>query len=283
MDMKIIDQRLETYKPRSRQEEFNAFKEIVQEMVLFALSRTNFFKGASFTGGTALRVLYGLPRFSEDLDFSLVGSDPKFRWGPYLQEVETELKAYSIDLEVKDRSDLPVAVKKAFLKEHSFGQFLSLKYERKKSDAYMATIRLEIDTDAPSEAKRESKIVDFPLPHSVVAHDIPTLFAGKLNALLTRNFVKGRDWFDLTWYLSQGAKVNLNFLQNALAQFKKPLPKSGITPKWLDEQLKLKISSLDWNAAKQDLLVLLRERDLPVLDLWNEDYFLRLLEKLKVN
>lgn len=282
MDMKIIEQRLETYKPQSRQEEFHCFKEIVQEIALFALSRTDFFKKASFMGGTALRILHGLPRFSEDLDFSLLSPDPKFLWKPYLQELEGEFKAYGMAIEIKDRSELPNAVKRAFLKEHSFGQILSLRYERKKSDSYVALIRLEIDTAAPSQARRESKLVDFPLPHAVVVHDMPTLFAGKINALLTRTFVKGRDWFDFVWYVGRKVDVNFEYLANALRQFNVKFPTTGMTPQeCLLQELSGKVSSIDWNDAKQDVNLLLRERDVQSLDLWNADYFHEYIDRMK--
>lgn len=281
MDMRIIEQKIASYKPQSRQEEFHCFKEVIQELALFALSRTDFFDKAAFMGGTALRILHALPRFSEDLDFSLLEPNPNFQWKPYLHELQEEFSVYGMSVEIRDRSELSNAVKRVFLKDNSFGQVLSLKYERKKSDSYVANIRLEIDTQAPLEAHSLSELGDFPLPYTVRVHDLPTLFAGKLNALLTRPFVKGRDWFDFVWYIGQKVSVNFAYLSNALEQFGVQCP-SSIQEKqdFLITQLRKKVSEIDWNNAKNDVRLLLRDRDVKSIEFWTVDYFLQNVKQL---
>lgn len=280
MSRLIIEQRMETYKAKSNLEEANAFKEIIQEITLFALSRTDFFKKASFMGGTALRILYGLPRFSEDLDFSATEQQQDFKWKKYLAELLIEFEAYGLEVEIRDRSDLPNPIKKAFLKQNSFAKLLSLKYERNKSISPVANIRLEIDTQPPEGWRRNTKYVDFPLPYSVLAFDLSTMFAGKINALLTRKFTKGRDWFDFIWYLNQKIDINFIFLQNSLAQFNWDLPSENIDLHWVKRTLKEKIEEIDWTKAKEDVEFLLREIDQSTLKHWNADFFYHYLDKL---
>ena len=122
----IIQDRLKSYNPQSKQEELNALKEIYQEIALSGLARGEFFKKAAFQGGTALRIVYQLRRFSEDLDFILTDSSESFEWEPYLFSIKQEFKAFGVELEVKDRSQAEGAVKKAFLKEGSFAQIFEL-------------------------------------------------------------------------------------------------------------------------------------------------------------
>lgn len=235
-------------------------------------------------GGTALRIVHGLQRFSEDLDFALRLSDPKFLWKPYLREIEEEFKAYDISLTIQDRSELPQTVKKAFLKNNSFGQLFSLRYERKKSDSHTLRVRLEIDTSPPEFARCESKIVDFPIPYSVVGHDLETLFAGKLNALLTRSFVKGRDWFDFLWYVIRKIHVNYDYLGSALKQFGHDFPSSKDQQKEeLFKQLRGKVKTIDWQQACEDVRPLLRVTAVQSLDLWSQEFFLSYIEKMEAS
>ncbi len=155
----------------------NAFKEIAQELSLLALSRAGFFNKAAFLGGTCLRILHSLPRFSEDLDFSLFEMDPHFKWAPYLEEICEEFKSYGLSLQVKDRPEAKGAVRKAFLKEDSFGQVLQLSYQRTRDDTQVAQIKLEIDTNPPRTAEYEPQVLPFPVPYSLTAHQLPTLFS----------------------------------------------------------------------------------------------------------
>jgi predicted nucleotidyltransferase component of viral defense system len=274
MTIKIIEERIKEYRPVNQLEELNAFKEIVQELTLFALSRSNFFHNAAFQGGTALRILYALPRFSEDLDFSLIKPNADFTWKPFLTEIQLEFEAYGLQLEVQDRTNTDQAVRKAFLKENSFGRILTLTYQRTRSNVKVVRIKLEIDTDPPSGAEYKPHVIPFPVAFSITAHDLPSLFAGKLNALLTREFVKGRDWFDLLWYLSKDIRVNTPYLASALAQFDYPhLGKKSIDAEWIKNELLRVIEKIDWNMARKDLSQLLREKDLQTLDLWNKKFF----------
>ena len=100
-------------------------------------------------------------------------------------------------------SKASVTVKKAFIKEDSFGQVLSLTYPRTKADPQTVLIKLEIDTNPPSGSNFDNHLIDFPITSSVISQDLPSLFAGKLHALLCRAYVKGRDWYDFIWYVTR--------------------------------------------------------------------------------
>lgn len=274
MTIDIIQKRLGSYSLLGKESELNALKEIFQEIALCALSRTDFFKNAAFMGGTCLRILHQLPRFSEDLDFSLLTPDSTFRWTPILERLSIEFQAYDLHLDVRDRSEASDTVKRAFLKDDSFGKALQLTYERKKSDIQTLTIKLEVDTNPPAGAACENLMVRFPFPFSVRAHNLPSLCAGKCLALLCRKFHKGRDWFDFLWYVSQNVVPNLEMISQGLEQHG---PWKGqqimITKQWLSHALHAKVDEIDWMAAEAEVKPFLAEPYLANLKLWNRDYF----------
>lgn len=282
MDIKIIENRLKDYDIRSKQDELNAIKEIMQEIALAGLFRSDFFKHAAFQGGTCLRILYGLNRFSEDLDFILLQSDPQFEWQIFLKNVQLEFETYGMNLELKDRSMVDSIVKMAFIKEDSFGKLLTLTYPRSRSDVQKIQIKLEVDTDPPAGSTFDVKYIDFPYPFSVTLQDKQSLFSGKLHAMLCREYVKGRDWFDFVWYVSQKTPINYVFLENALFQ-KGPWQGKTLSVEkaWIIKELKQKIMSMDWEKVKQDVIRFLRPRELESLALWNTTFFLSYLEKLE--
>lgn len=239
MDIRIIEDRIRQYQPTSSIDELHAFKEIAQEISLLGLSRAEFFKHAGFQGGTCLRIVYGLPRFSEDLDFILFEPVKNFSWQHYLNEIQLEFESFGLTLEVKDRSQADNAVKKAFLKENSFGKVLQLSYARTRSDVQTVQIKLEVDTNPPMGSDFEAKLLEFPTPFSVITQTPPSLFAGKVHALLCRNYVKGRDWFDFVWYVTRKTPINYLLLGKALEQqgpFKGK--KEALDKTWLSRELK---------------------------------------------
>lgn len=278
MEIKTIEERIKQYQPSGKEEELNAFKEIAQEIALSALSRAEFFKQAAFQGGTCLRIVHGLNRFSEDMDFILFEPNADFKWTSFFREIELEFKGYGFHLEVKERSQADNAVKKAFLKENSFGQVLKLIYERTRSDVHMVNIKLEIDTNPPGKSTFETQIISFPEPFSIVTQDLSSLFAGKLHALLCREYIKGRDWFDFIWYASRKVKINLENLQEALFQ---QGPWKGkrldINHQWVQNELKKKIHVIDWEVAKKDVQPFLRDKQQRSLELWNKNLFTKFL------
>jgi predicted nucleotidyltransferase component of viral defense system len=282
MSVKLIQDRLDSYDCKSNLEEEHAIREITQEVVLAALGRTEFFKQALFQGGTCLRIFYGLNRFSEDMDFILKEANRDFRLQPHLQAVSDEVKAYGYDIEIVDRSKAGVAVRKAFLKDDSLARILQLHYVGRSGPPRKIRVKFEVDTNPPSGSGMEIKYVDFPFISSVTVQDKPSLFAGKLHALLCREYVKGRDWYDFLWYTSQDPGVNYAFLSSALTQ-QGPWQGKEIRAdwQWCLKHLEEKINSVDWPAARNDVRRFVRVSEHPSLELWSRELFQSQLRKIK--
>jgi predicted nucleotidyltransferase component of viral defense system len=274
MSIALIQERLAAYGCSSTLEEDRAIREITQEVVLAALARTDFFRHAAFQGGTCLRILHGLARFSEDLDFTLQAPDARFRLEPYLPVIRREMTAYGYDIEFVDRSRVDQAVRTAFLKDDSLGDLLQLQYRPTTGPARMVRIKLEVDTNPPAGGSFETRYLDFPFPQATVAHDPSSLFAGKLHAVLCRRYLKGRDWFDFIWYTARRTPVNYRLLAAALAQTG---PWAGTAPdvdrRWCLRALEQKIDSIDWSRAREDVRAFVRAADLPTLDIWGREFF----------
>ena len=275
MSVKIIQDRLESYQCKTAFEEEQALREITQEVCLAALSRTDFFKFAAFQGGTCLRIFYGTNRFSEDFDFLLKERNKNFDLEPYLKNLSDELAAYGYKLEVSDRSKADAAVKKAFIKDSSIGKVLRLNYLKADRSMRKLRIKLEVDSNPPEGSGYEIKYLDFPFVSSVTVQGLASLFAGKIHALLCREYAKGRDWYDFIWYTSRGTQVNYKFLASALKQ---QGPWQGqdleISKDWLLKALRERICSLDWNQAKEEIRRFVRPNELASIDLWSKELFL---------
>ena len=282
MSIKLVQDRLDSYNCKSSIEEEHAIREITQEVGLAALGRTDFFKHAIFQGGTCLRVFYGLNRFSEDMDFILKKANKNFTLQPHIQAISDELKAYGYDIEIADRSKTDIAVRKVFLKDDSLGRILQLQYMGKSPPPKKIRIKFEVDANPPSGSGMEIKYVDFPFISSVTIQDKPSLFAGKIHALLCREYVKGRDWYDFLWYSIQEIGINYDFLSSALRQ-QGPWQdeKIHVDLKWCLEHLEKKIRSIDWAAARQDVRRFVKLTEQASLELWSKDLFLSQLKKIK--
>lgn len=275
----LIQERLKNYSPQSAEEELDAIKEIVQEIVLYGLSTSHFFKKALFQGGTALRILYGLPRFSEDLDFILKEPELNFNWTPYIENIKIICEEYGLIPNIIDKSNVSSNVKKMFIKDNSFGKILDLSFNRHSEQKI--TIKFEVDVFPPAGSISEIKYLDFPLNYAVEAQDLSSNFAGKSHALLCRKYLKGRDWFDFVWYISKRVKPNLIFLKNALYQTG---PWEGqnveVTPDWYLTTFTEKINHINWLQAKSDVEMFLNQKEREQLSLWGKEFFLDRLEKL---
>ncbi|MGK5089099.1 nucleotidyl transferase AbiEii/AbiGii toxin family protein [Bdellovibrionota bacterium FG-2] len=276
----LIQKKLEFYNPQNAQEEENALKEITQEVALYALAKSGFFEKASFQGGTCLRIVYGLDRFSEDLDFSLLSPNSDLELRPYLEKSAQLMKHYGYEVEVSGNPKPDRNVKMQFLKDTNIKRVLVFKH---LSDLQKKiNIKIEVDTNPPAGAKCEIKFLDFPTDYSATTHDLGSLFAGKIHALLCRPFVKGRDWYDLSWYVSQRVSPNYVLLGNALAQlgpWKDQI--TQIDRSWLVHHLSEKIESLSWSEAFRDVSPFLKtEKSAELRKLWSRDFFLSKLSRL---
>jgi predicted nucleotidyltransferase component of viral defense system len=282
MSIQIIRQRLLNYDCKTDIEEQQAIREITQEVVLAALGRSDFFKYALFQGGTCLRIFYGINRFSEDMDFILRKPNHDFQLKPYLCHLTDELSAYGYNLEVVDRSHAGAIVKKAFLKDGSLGKIIELQYASHTGSTAKIKIKLEIDTNPPAGSRHELKYLDFPFVSSVSVQDKPSLFAGKIHALLCRDYIKGRDWYDFIWHTSNRIEINYDFLSSAINQTGPWQNQTINTDKtWLLNELEKKINSINWKQATADVQRFIRTNEQASLTLWSRELFSGLLDKLK--
>lgn len=278
----IIDAQLKKYNAKNIEEEENALKEILQEIALFSLSTTDFFSNALFHGGTALRILHNLPRFSEDLDFMLKKPNKNFNWESYIDEMNKGFSLYGIEPEIQDRKNAKTAVQKMFLKDNSIGKILKLNFHHHAHRKLL--IKFEIDTNPPLDSTEERKYLVFPRDYAISAQDLPSCFAGKCHALLCREYLKGRDWFDFTWYVAQNTKINFLFLQNALEQ-QGPWKGHGIqvSKNWLVQTLNNTIEKINWHQARQEVEPFVDSLHRQSLQLWSTDFFLDYVQKLEKN
>lgn len=279
MSVEVIQQKLLSYQCKDIIDQENALKEIAQEIALLSLSRAGFFRVAAFQGGTCLRILHKLQRFSDDLDFALEKPNKNFNWDSYIKNMQEEFNNYGYELEAINKTKLDRSVKTAFLKADSTGGMLVLKDNR--TNRPKIVIKMEIDTNPPQGSAYDLKHLDFPLPFSVLTHNLPSLFAGKCHALLCREYIKGRDWYDFIWYVANTISPNFLLLEHALYQ-QGPWAnkKINVTPVWFIEAMKQKIFSIDWEIAKKDVRRFLRQHELPSLDVWSKEFFLSRVDKL---
>ena len=283
----VLNQMLSKYQINNLQDKENAIKEIVQEVVLCGLSRGGFFKDAAFYGGTALRIFYGLDRFSEDLDFSLVTQNSNFDLTKYFSYIENETKSVGLNFEVKEKIKTRDSnIKSAFLKGNTKEHILTF-YEN-STDANIINkdevikIKFEVDVNPPVGATYETKFGLLPSPYQVRLYDMGSLFAGKIHACLCRNWksrVKGRDFYDYVFFLSMGAKVNLDNLKAKLVQSNYIKEDFNLTIETLKELLNERFANMDFVQAKEDVLPFVRDKS--KLDLWSKEFFIEITKQLQ--
>ena len=267
----------------------NALKEIVQEIALCGLSRGGFFKNAAFYGGTALRMFHNLDRFSEDLDFSLIVPDHFYDLDVYLPYVRDELGSYGFEMEVeKKQKTSNTQVQSAFIKGGTLIHLIKIASIEPPvsgiSRDEQLRVKFEIDTDPPTGAEFEVKYQLVPVPYSVRLFDLPSLFAGKLHALLCRNWknrVKGRDYYDYLWYLSRSVPVNIFHLEQRMIQSGHITKAGELDAESLVRLLDVRFSVIDFRQVISDVEPFVK--DLRSLELWNYDFFINVTrDRLRV-
>ena len=282
-----IEAMLNKYNPTNNQERENAIKEIIQEIALAGLSRGGFFEKAAFYGGTCLRIFHGLNRFSEDLDFALLDKEPNFKLDAYFPALKKEFQSYGIDMSIELKNkDEDSEVQSAFLKGNTL--MLMMSFFPKSEDAKKVVsnqkikIKFEIDTDNPSGGITEFRYKMLPAPYEVRIFDEATLFAGKIHAILCRNYrnhVKGRDFYDYLFYIGKGSKFNLKYLENKLKNTGGVIENDeSLTLDRVKELLKAKFESVDYESAKEDVSNFISDKD--SLKLWKPELFISTLSGL---
>lgn len=278
---------LQKYNCAAAQDYENALKEIIQEIALLGLWRAKFFEHAAFYGGTALRILYGMNRFSEDLDFSLLSKQPNFNLSPYLAAVEAELTAMGFSVSVEKRSkSIETAIESAFIKAGTKEHLIKISVPGAMSSRIQSNrlmnVKLEIDTDPPGGFNTEVRTLLQPIPFSVSTFQAPDLFAGKIHAILQRNWksrVKGRDYYDFVWYIANDIPVHLTHLEQRLIQSGGWTSGKPLNQTELLNLLKTQFGQVDFESAKRDVMPFLRDPD--ATSLWSVEFFESLLDRLK--
>lgn len=252
------------------------------------MARAGFFDKAAFYGGTALRIFYGLERFSEDLDFSLKTSDPDFDLSVYFPVLEKEVRAFGLNVTISEKIKTRESnIRSAFLKGNT-KEHLLMFYAGEAGTGQVAAnevikIKFEVDIDPPAYATFEHKYRLLPAPYQVCIYDMSSLFAGKLHAVMCRsweNRVKGRDLYDYVFYLSRGIAVNRKHLRERLLQSGYIAKDAECTLPELKQMLRDKFEKIDYAQAKRDVEPFIH--DPAVLDLWCADFFRQITEALDV-
>lgn len=284
----ILEQMIEGYHPKNNEEKRNVIKEVMQEIVLCGLSRAGFFNESAFYGGTALRIFYGLDRFSEDLDFSLLVKNKDFDLVKYFPILKDTVQSFglNVDFELKNKTR-DSNVQSAFLKGDTIEHFL-LFYPNELVQGInkneKVKIKFEIDTMPPRLATYETKFRLLPTPYSVRLYDEASLFSGKIHAVICRSWksrVKGRDLYDYVFYLSRNTKFNLPHLREKLIDSEYISSDTEITCDSVKEMLINCFNEIDYNVAKEDVIPFIK--DTSVLNLWSKEFFISITSGLNVN
>lgn len=269
----VFESMLSAYPIQTPDDRRNALYEVMQQVVLCGLHRGGFFQKAAFYGGTCLRICHGLPRFSEDMDFSLLEKDSNFHLEDYFPAIieECRLLGREVVITKKDKRNFG-KVESAFLKDNTEIYNLSFQIEK------LLKIKIEVDTLPPLSFSTEQRLIT--LPHSFMARcfTLPDLFAGKMHALAFRQWksrIKGRDWFDFEWYVRYNTPLDFEHLRVRTAEFNGV----DITRESFMDALRERLATADIEQVKQDVRPFVRDEH--VLDIWSNDYFLMLTDRIR--
>ena len=269
----VFEQMLAKYDLSTTTAKRNATYEVMQQIVLAGLQRGGFFDKAAFYGGTCLRIFHGLQRFSEDMDFTLLGGDDNFKIEDYFPAVIHEFKALGREVTITKKEKKNFGkVESAFLKDDT--EVYNIAFQTEKS----LKIKIEVDTDPPLAFQTEQKLLMQPfsfMTRCVVPSD---LFAGKMHALVFRtwgNRVKGRDWYDFEWYVRNNIPLNFEHLQRRAKAFNG----MDLTHEAFVRLLNERLSTTDIKLVKHDVEPFVKNTD--ELVIWSNDYFLQLVQMIK--
>jgi len=281
-----VEQMVAKYNPKSAADYENALKEVLQEIILLGLDRSDFFEKAAFYGGTALRIMYGLDRYSEDLDFTLLKPDPDFKLDKYFPSLERELQAFGFEFSLA-RVDKPEerTIESAFLKANTQMLLLNIKnakgFAAQTQISQVLKIKFEVDVDPATSFETEIKTLLLPSPYTVKTLTLPSLFAGKMHAALLRKWktrVKGRDFYDVQWYMARNTPIKKSYLEEkmkASGALNEPL-----TENLLIELFEKRVDTIDWQQAQRDVLSFLKDKN--QVKLWSANFFKTVIKNVKL-
>lgn len=273
-----IDQMLNRYELNTVHDHENALKEIIQEIILLGLWRSKFYEKAVFYGGSALRILHKLDRFSEDLDFSLIQPEKTFDIKKYLGAVKSELELWGFEVSAKEKNKKSKsAIDSAFIKANTLVHLLKIDSNLKTHKNAVLKIKFEIDQDPATGFDSDLKYHLHPIPFTIKTMTLPSLFAGKMHALLCRTIrtnIKGRDWYDLIWFVKNNIPCDLHYLKNKMLQTGHIDFSEALTKEKLVEMISKKSKEINFSMAKKDVEPFLKNsRQKDELSLWSNDFF----------
>ena len=272
----VFEQMVSKYTIQTQDDKLNAYHEVMQEVILSALQRAGFFNKAAFYGGTCLRIFYKLPRFSEDMDFSLLQTENNFSLEPYFDAIVKEFKALGREVIINKKVKKNFThVESAFLKDTTEIYNIEFKTER------TVKIKIEVDTTPPLGFATENKLLLLPYSFMTLCYTLPNLYAGKMHAMLFRNWkhrVKGRDWYDFEWYIRNNYKLNFDHLkiralQNGYSN------NEEFTIEVFKTLLREKIKNTKINLVINDVKPFIKNTS--ELEIWSTDYFLQLVDMIQ--
>ena len=280
---RVLEERIKEYTITTALDQENVLQEIVQHMVLASLSRAGLFSKAQgiFHGETCLRIVHGMNRFSEDLEFFLKRPDPGFSWRGYVEHVVRDGKSEGLDFSHQLKLEDKTAVKKAFLRTGAFGLDLAPVLRYPRDPRKLIKVKLEIDVNPPRGSTFETRYLAFPVITAITTQSLESGFAMKISALLGRTYTKGRDWYDFIWYVGKKIVPDLGLLSRSIDQ-QGPWggKKIKVDPGWLKTSLKNKIAEVDWKSARRDVERFVPLREQESLNLWGREFFLHHLALL---
>ena len=284
--MSTIEDLINSYNPKTLDETKMILRELLQQIVLIGLSKANFFKYASFYGGTALRIFYALNRYSEDLDFTLNQKDETFTLEPFTKKIKEVAEGYGIKLDIETKSKKVLTpIESAFAKLNTYQTFIALKLDDSLTNLLhkdeTIKVKFEVDCNPALGFTCDSKWIDDPEFANVKVLDIESLFAGKIHAILCRNYknnVKGRDYYDFLFYIKKRVKPNLIYLKNKLVESGTINENDNFDINILKIMLKERFESVNFNQVKQDAeRFVINNED---LSYFSKDLFIDLLDRL---
>ena len=271
--MTIFEEMVADLNPQTSIDKINAQHEVMQQIALSGLQRGGFFEHAAFYGGTCLRIFHGLGRFSEDLDFTLTEKNLNVHLEDYFSSIIEAFKLTGREVEIKKKEKKSFGkVESAFLKDNTDVYDIAFRTEKN------IRVKIELDTDPPLDFETEQKLLLKPFSFMVRCVTLPDLFAGKIHALVYRNWqtrVKGRDWYDFEWYVANKIPLDFNHFQKRIKEFNG----LDITKEEFLNSLKERLASTDMSMVRQDVLRFLRT-DPHMLEIWSNDYFLQLADMI---
>jgi predicted nucleotidyltransferase component of viral defense system len=277
---------LARYERRRVEDDVKALREILQEIALLGLWRSRFFERAAFYGGTALRILYGMDRYSEDLDFSLLAPTAEFDLSRYCNALEKEIRAFGFEAAVAGKTkSAQSAIQSAFLKADTLKHLLVINTTQNLTASIprgqVLKIKIEVDTDPPPGFDTETRFLLQPIPFSVRAFSLPDMFAGKMHAVLCRGWkgrVKGRDWYDLVWYAANHPQLHLKHLEHRMIQSGHLKKTERLTPEKLSTIAEKTVGNLEVDQAKREVEPFMKDPEM--LTVWSRDFFSDVIRRI---